>query len=112
MIPLNEKIRRVGRYLAEIESHTYHYTHNRDVLPYIVWHEDGEANSFHADDRKDIQVISLSVDYFTKTEFDPTIDAIQTLFNSKEWRWSLDLVQYEEDTETIHYSWSVEIADI
>lgn len=73
--------------------------------PYIVWAEDGEMTSFHADNHKGEQQLTGTVDLFTKTEFDPIADEIQKILNEEEVGWRLDSVQYEPETNLIHYSW-------
>lgn len=77
--------------------------------PYAVWQEDSEGESFYASNRKAEQVLTLTVDYFTQTEFDPMIDAIQTAFNDAEIAWRLNSFQYETKTKLIHYEWICEV---
>jgi hypothetical protein len=97
--------------LNTIEDLTcYHYERAEDYsLPYGVWAEQGESDSFHADNGKKEQVIEGSLDYFTETEFDPIIDEIQSVLNDMCSSWTLDSVQYEDNTKLIHYSWNWEL---
>lgn len=73
--------------------------------PYLVWTEKGEEESFEANNRKAEQQISGIVDYYTKREFDPIVDDAQEILNGEEVGWRLDSVQYEEETNLIHYQW-------
>lgn len=81
-----------------------HYT-RQSTYPYMVWAEDGEENSFHASNHKQEQQITGTIDYFTRTEFDSIVDDIQTILNSEEIGWTLSSVQYEDETNLIHYQW-------
>lgn len=76
--------------------------------PFLVWTEDGESTSLHANNHKQEQAIRGYIDYFTKTEFDQTVDDIQETLNGEDVAWSLDSVDYEEETMLIHYRWSWE----
>jgi nucleosome binding factor SPN SPT16 subunit len=50
-----------------------------------------------------------TIDYFTKTEFDPIVETIQEKLNSIDIAWRLNSVQYEKDTGYIHYEWAWEM---
>lgn len=76
--------------------------------PFLVWAEDGD-NTAWADDRMMEQAITGTTDYFTRDEFDPAIDRIQDANQSLGIAWRLNSVQYEDDTELIHYEWSWEV---
>ena len=74
---------------------------------YIIWAEDGEQNSFNADNRKQRQGLSGTIDFFTLEEYDALIDDIQDALQGIEnLSWTLNSVQYEEDTHFIHYEWA------
>lgn len=77
--------------------------------PYAVWQEDSEGASHHTNNRKAEQVLTLTVDYFTQTEFDPMVDSIQDAFNDAEIAWRLNSFQYETETKLIHYEWLCEV---
>lgn len=77
--------------------------------PYAVWQEDSEGESFHANNRKAEQMLTLTIDYFTQTEFDPMVDSIQDAFNDAEIAWRLNSFQYETETKLIHYEWICEV---
>ena len=76
--------------------------------PFLVWAEDGD-NTAWADDRMMEQAITGTTEYFTRDEFDLAIDRIQDANQSLGIAWRLNSVQYEDDTELIHYEWSWEV---
>lgn len=95
--------------LLEVTEYTFHYEATHKPDKYIVWAEDGEADSINADNHKTEQVLQGTIDYFTKTEYDPNFGLIQAKLNSIDISWLLNFVQYEEDTGYIHYEWVFEI---
>lgn len=91
--------------LVAVSTKCYHYEKPAKVTaPYIVWSEDGEDGSFHSDNHTTEQTVTGSVDFYTKTEFDSTIDEIQSALDAV-CGWELNTVQYEDETKLIHYSW-------
>ena len=82
-----------------------HYTRTKAAPPFLIWAEDGEEESFHSNNRKSEQQITGTVNYYTKTEFDPLVDVIQSILNDNTIAWTLEAVMYEEETELIHYTW-------
>ena len=72
---------------------------------FVVWAEDGEENSFNADNHKKEQQLTGTVDLFTHREFDAIADEIQAILNSEGIGWYLASVLYEEETNLIHYQW-------
>lgn len=110
---LTPKINRLSEALAEIEDlNISHYTRPQKTRgPFAVWQEDGEDTSLESDNHKGEQAITGTLDYFTKEEGDEMVDAIQEKLNEIEtFRWELESVQYEEETELIHYEWRWSIA--
>lgn len=87
----------------------FHYFADKQKGNYIVWAEDGEGDSGHADNQKTTQIIQGTIDYFTKTENDPIIEQIQDKLSSARIAWRLNSVQYEQDTGYIHYEWVWEL---
>ena len=75
---------------------------------YFVWQEDGEAILF-ANDRADEQAITGTTDLFTTQEFDPWADALGAAFDEFGIAWSVESIQYEEDTGFYHYEWAWEV---
>ena len=60
--------------LLTIEVPVFHYHASKQPDKYIVWAEDTEGTSISANNKKINQSIQGTIDYFTKTEFDPNVD--------------------------------------
>lgn len=95
--------------LLTIIPDVYHYKAKSKPDKYIVWAEDSESTSLYTDNKKEEQAIQGTIDYFTKMEFDPIVKTIQDTLNANEISWTLNSVQYEEDTKFIHYEWVWEV---
>lgn len=107
---LQNKLSQIGTSFATLTRYCYHYYRPVKHTPWLVWAETGENNSFHSDNSKTEQRIIGTVDVFTKTEFDPLLDSVQEMFETLGLTWSLDTVQYEDETHMIHYTWSWGVA--
>lgn len=106
---LQSKLQIIADRLSELPfEHIYHYRRAVTDTPFLVWQENEESDSFYAGNRKRVQKITGTVDFYTKDEFDPLIDQIQDALTDVV-PWSLESVQYEEETELIHYEWSFEV---
>lgn len=106
---LQSKLRILRDALVAISSSVkvYHYWRPKMQAPFIVWQEDGEATSLSANNKKVEQGIEGVVDYYTKTEYDPVFDSIQTVLNSLEdYSFEYDGTVYEDETGLIHHSWT------
>lgn len=108
---MNSKLMKIKNCLVSIEGLTvYHYWHPRLQAPFCIWAEDSEGDSLQADNHKGEQVINGTIDYFTRTEFDTMIETIQEALNKTEdVGWALNSVQYEEETNLIHYEWTFSV---
>lgn len=93
---------------VDVEAFHYYALHPSDR--YVVWAEDSEGTELAADNRKIGQVLSGTIDFFTKTEQDPARKEIQRALGDAEISYSLNSVQYEEETGYIHYEWRWEVA--
>ena len=104
---LQNKLRKISEALTSIYGlKVYHYFRPQLDAPYCVWQEDGEWNSLQTSNHKQEQAISGTIDYYTHEEFDDFIDAIQIALNQIEnCGWRINSIQYEDDTELIHYEW-------
>lgn len=91
--------------LLTVTPNTYHYGATKAEGNYIVWAEDGQISAAYADNKMVLQSIQGTIDYFTKDEFDPAFDLIQTKLNSTDLSWGLNSIQHEQDTGYIHYEW-------
>lgn len=89
----------------------YHFNRpTNQPTHFVVWQEDSEIGSFHADNRKAEQQISGTVDCFTQIEYDPLLDEIQEALDATEnVAWMLESVQYEDETKYIHYEWQFRV---
>lgn len=103
---LQSKLNQIGATLAELTTACYHYYRPVNTFPCLIWQETGETGSFNSDNGKAEQRIVGTVDCFTKTEFDPLLDEIQTTLQGLGLTWLLDTVQYETETGLIHYTWT------
>lgn len=86
----------------------HYYNHKQDG-DYCVWAEDSESGNVSGDNLKQAQTLEGTVDFFTKTEFNSKVDAIQNAMNIAEIAWRLNSVQYEDETGYIHYEWIFEV---
>lgn len=82
-----------------------HYFRTAKTAPWGVWQEDGEAQAFNANNRKQEQPLHGTLDYFTHTEYDPAIDLIGEALDKTAQSWGILSVQHEEETKLIHYEW-------
>lgn len=105
------KAQKVRDALASIENlKCYHLMKPASVTaPYAVWQEDSEGDSFHSDNVKTEQVLQITIDYFTKSEYDTMTDSIQSALNCEDISWILNSFQYEDETKLLHYEWLVKV---
>ena len=111
MKSLNENLSRIKNLLvaADPDLPVYHYQRPaRESLDrYVIWAEDSEATSLMVNNRKAEQQIAGTIDLYTLQEFDPAVDQIQENLDAAEnVAWELSSVQYEDETNLIHYEWS------
>ena len=104
---LVSKSKKIRDALNQVEGLVaYHMVKPTSVkAPYAVWQEDSEGQSLHANNSKAEQVLEVTIDYYTLTEYDPMIDAIQETLNTNQLAWLLNSFQYEEETKLLHYEW-------
>lgn len=91
--------------LTVSSSNVYHYKAPANSTRYIVWAEDSEFADLLTDNWKPGQTIEGTIDLFTKNEDDTFISDIPTALNKARIWWSLNSVQYEDETRFIHYEW-------
>ncbi len=94
--------------LLTVTDNVGHYIAFEQTDQYVVWAEETQADSLWADDEIQEQAIQGTIDYFTKTENDPNVQAIQNALNCV-CSFRLNSVQYEDDTKFIHYEWAFEV---
>ena len=98
----------IKKLLLSVTLNTYHQWADTDADEYIVWAEDSEAGAVHADNRKELQILDVTVDVFTKEEYPDIINRLQNAFNDAELPFELLSVQYEQDTGYTHYEYLVQ----
>lgn len=108
---LVSKAQKIRNALATVEGlKCYHLMKPASVkAPYAVWQEDSEGSSHYSDNGKSEQVLQLTIDYFTKSEYDAMTDKIQEALNCEDISWSLNSFQYEDETKLLHYEWLVKV---
>ena len=95
--------------LLTVTNNVYHYEALEATAPYIVWAEDNEVNQLSADNSKCYQVVQGTIDYYTLTDNDPNVNAIQNALAAADISFTLNSVQYEDETTLIHYEWLFEV---
>lgn len=87
-----------------------HYEAADKTKDYIVWYEDGQGGNLILNNRIEECVVSGTIHFFTKTEYNPIIDKIHDVLNENDdISFELDSVQFETETKLIHYEWRFEI---
>lgn len=94
--------------LLTVTVEVKHYDGTGMTGNYIVWAEDGQGDSLCADGVMQSQAISGTIDYFTKLEYDPSFEKIQTALKNIGVAFKFESTQYETDTKYIHHEWSFE----
>lgn len=94
--------------LLTVTDNVGHYEAFKKTDQYIVWAEDGGYNGY-GDNKSTTRVITGTVDYFTKVEADPEVEDIQTALDSIDIAWSMNSIQYEDDTGYVHYEFAFEV---
>lgn len=111
---LQQKLEQIGTALAAALPNVYHYYRPQMQEPYCVWAEDGETNALDADNQKQEQVVGGYVDYYTRTEYDPALDTVQGVLLGLQGKlpfgWALSSVDFEDETNLIHYQWSWQVS--
>lgn len=106
MTSLTDKLRAVKTVLGAVSENCYHFRRPTGTEPpFIIWSESHEEDSFNADNGKEEQQILGNIDLYTLEDFDSLIDDIQNALAAADIAFRLDSVQYEDETNLIHYSW-------
>ena len=106
---VHELTERVRLALVSLPVDVFHYHAFKKKDRYIVWAEQAAGGSVAADDRKQDYSISGYIDFFTREEHDPVVDMVSKRLKSAGIAFSLNSVQYEEETRYIHYEWLFEV---
>ena len=91
--------------LLTVTDNVGHYRAIDKTDKYIVWAEDSEVDSLEVDNYKAGQTIEGTIDYFTTDEDDENLEKIPCALNAARIGWSLNSVQYEDETKFKHYEW-------
>ncbi len=94
----------------KVSDNVSHYEAMNKTDKYIVWAEDSESSSLNTDNKKEIQAIQGTIDYFTKKDNDTVVNEIQEALKAEKVSFYLNSVQYEEETGYIHYEWVWEVS--
>lgn len=107
MLSLTTQLAKIRQALTSVSGlNVYHYSAPANVCPYCIWMEQREqGDGLDADNHKASQCLEGTIDYYTKTEDDTNIDSIQTQLVTSGINFFLNSVQYETETELIHYEW-------
>ena len=106
MMSMQETLKRFYKLFLDLPVDVTHFRRVGQKPPFLIWSEQGEDSSFHTENRTDIQQLMGVIDYFTKREFDPVADMVQEILDGdNKIGWSLESVQYEDETNIIHYTW-------
>ena len=95
-----EKIIAVHTAVTDAVSHGQRLNSDR----YFVWQEEG-AEDLVTNGRHCERSMTGTTDLFTKLEFDPWREAFEAALNRSGIAWSLNSVQFEEDTGFWHWEW-------
>lgn len=106
---VHAKLRLVRDALAPIMDTVKHYYAEPGGERYIIWQEDDEGDSLRADNAVSEQVMTGTVDLFTKREFDTAADEIPQALELAGIVCRLNSTQWEEETGYIHYEWIFEV---
>lgn len=111
---LNSVLRRFRTSVAALDMPGVtirHYWRSGLKAPFFIWAETGDGGDRWTDNRRKYRNVGGTADYFTSTELDPNVDTIESMFDELGCSWALETVDFEEDTNMIHYSWIWSVAD-
>lgn len=103
-----ERCKWIGQTHAEVIPSVFHYFRAQQEPPYAIWQEDG-ADLFYANNQQAEYKVSGTTDYFTQREYDPMVDQIQDMLTAHGFAWAVSSIQYEPETNLIHYEWKWEV---
>jgi hypothetical protein len=102
-------IRDIPTALLTVTPRVYHFEeHGRDY-PYIVWAEETSPAALMADDRQRRQAIRGSIRYYTRDEYDTTVNAIQRALIAARISFRLSSIQHIQNAGAIEYLWDWEV---
>lgn len=105
---MEEKQNRIKNALLEVSDQVYHYHAMDAEPPYLVWAEEQTEHEW-SDNTPSMETLIGTVDYFTLEENDPAVRKVEQALTGCGASWSLESVQFEENTGLIHYEWAWEV---
>ena len=99
---ISQRLKDFSAIVASAVPTSYHYFRSQKTYPCAIWQEDS-AELFRADNQADEIRMSGTLDYFTREEFDTAIDDLISAFTGNGVHWSIESIQFEEETNLIHY---------
>ncbi|WKY46003.1 hypothetical protein Q5O14_07875 [Eubacteriaceae bacterium ES2] len=92
--------------MVSVAQKTYRtFAPDGELVPYIVWDDDGTYGSLSGDGKLVKQVREGTIDLFTREDEDPLFGQIQQALNDAGITFRYNSKQHEEDTDIIHYEW-------
>lgn len=86
-----------------------HYQAVKKTDRYIVWAEDGWGDAVWGDGALAERAIQGTAHYFTRMEYDPTVERIEQALTEAGIPFRLGSIQFEEQTRYMHYEWIWEV---
>jgi hypothetical protein len=80
--------------LLSVGVPVFHFEAEKTPAPYIVWAEDGTADTFRSDNHISEMLVSGTVTYFTNIEYDPNAQKIQRVLGDVCMTWDLIDIDY------------------
>lgn len=100
-----DALKKIRDAMLTVGPDVFHFRALHKPDQYIVWAEDGGGTKSWSDDARTFQSVQGTVDYFTRMEFDPVVDQIESALNNTEIYWWYNSIQYEPDTGYFHHEW-------
>ena len=89
------KLKVIPEVLLTVTTNVGHYEAMDKTDRYIVWAEDSEGSSVEGDNRKTLQTVQGTIDYYTRNEEDENVEKIQEALKTACISFYLNSVQYE-----------------
>lgn len=112
MKSLDEVLAPVKAALTSVSDNVGYHTANDATRTYIVYSEESEPSRVSADNRKQLQTISGSIDLYALPKDRALFDEIQEALSEAEVSFMLNSVQREETNlgKFTHYEWLFEVS--
>lgn len=104
-----QRLQTIKNALLAVGVPVSHYMASKQPDQYIVWAEDAQGEALWADGRMTEQTLHGTIDYFTRMEHDTHVQDIQNALTGAEISYRLNSIQYEDESQYIHYEWLWEV---